>query len=192
MTDLKTLLSRRLAGGGAPSVVQEGEGADWLVGIDAAEGFVILARSPTRDAADLIAAGLRAALETESFQQRVAPWLFECFGPVIAADPIERGDRLIEEMFELVQSAGYPAERVAGLRDFVWRRPVGDPDQEAGGAMVTLAAFCLAHGLDMHSAGERELQRIRAPEVIDQVRTKQRSKAANIAAARAPKSNATS
>jgi hypothetical protein len=44
--------------------------------------------------------------------------------------------------------------------------------------MVTLAALCLAHGLDMHGAGETELARISQPETITRIRMKQASKPA--------------
>ncbi len=40
--------------------------------------------------------------------------------------------------------------------------------------MVTLAAYCLAHGLDMHGAGETELARIWTK--VEQIRAKQATK----------------
>lgn len=95
-----------------------------------------------------------------TFQDRVQPWMLECFGAEIAADKLERGDRLLEEVFELLQSADYPRERIHSLEGYVFDRPAGEPKQEVGGVMVTLAAYCLAHGLDMHDAGEAELARI--------------------------------
>lgn len=55
-------------------------------------------------------------------------------------------------------------------------RTVGDPPQEVGGVMVTLAALCLASGLDMHDAGEVELARISAPELVAKIRAKQAAK----------------
>jgi hypothetical protein len=109
-----------------------------------------------------------------TFEARVAPWMLECFGPQVAKDMRERGDRLLEEVFELLQAHGYDASRVATLRDYVWSRPVGDPAQEAGGVMVTLAAFCLAAGLNMHAAGDAELARVWT--TIDQIRAKQATK----------------
>lgn len=109
-----------------------------------------------------------------SFQSRVAPWMQECFGSVISADEVERGDRLIEEVFEALQSRGYDPARIAALRDYVWSRPVGETSQEVGGIMVTLAAFCLATGTDMHEAGEVELSRIWTK--VPQIRAKQAAK----------------
>lgn len=116
----------------------------------------------------------------QSLQARVAPWMQECFGPKISSDKLERGDRLLEEVFELLQSGDYPQDRVLQLRDYVWSRPKGQPDQEVGGTMITLAAYCLAHGLNMHEAGERELSRINKPDVILKIRDKQALKAKQI------------
>jgi hypothetical protein len=116
----------------------------------------------------------RPAVEGDSFQSRVAPWMQECFGAAIASDVRERGDRFLEESLELLQSHGYDRERVATLVDYVYGRPVGEPAQEVGGVMVTLAAYCLATGLDMHAAGETELARIWTK--VPQIRAKQESK----------------
>lgn len=112
----------------------------------------------------------------EPFQARVQPWMMECFGAEIAADKLERSDRFIEEALELVQACGYTIDRAHALVDYVFGRPVGEPDQEVGGVMVTLAALCLAHDLDMHTAAERELARISAPEIITKIRAKQAAK----------------
>jgi hypothetical protein len=129
------------------------------------------------------------------FQDRVAPWLRACFGPTIAADQLERGDRLLEEVLELLQSGAYPPERVAALTAYVWGRPVGEPSQEAGGVLVTLAAYCLALGIDMHEAGEVELARINVPENVAKIRAKQAAKPAGsalpIAVPEAPAETAT-
>ena len=58
--------------------------------------------------------------------------------------------------------------------DYVYDRPVGDPPQEVGGVMVTLACLCLAADMDMHDAGEVELARIWTK--IEQIRKKQQTK----------------
>lgn len=122
----------------------------------------------------LARASLSQGQTTEPFQDRVQPWMLECFGAEIAADRVERGDRLLEEVLELLQSGGYDPARVLALRDYVWSRSVGEPSQEVGGVMITLAAFCLAHGLDMHEAGETELARIWTK--VEKIRAKQASK----------------
>jgi NTP pyrophosphatase (non-canonical NTP hydrolase) len=112
----------------------------------------------------------------QSFQARVQPWMLACFNEEIAADRLERGDRFIEEALELVQSGGYDKERAHALVEYVYGRPQGDVNQEVGGVMVTLAAYCLAFGVDMHVEAERELARINEPEIIEKIRAKQASK----------------
>lgn len=112
----------------------------------------------------------------DTFQARIADWMQICFGPEISADRIERGDRLLEEVFELLQSGNYPPERIAALEAYTWSRPKGDPSQEVGGVMVTLAAYCQAFGLDMHEAAERECARISRPATVARIRAKQAAK----------------
>lgn len=106
--------------------------------------------------------------EPVPFQYRVKPWITECFGPEISGDQQERNHRFLEEALELVQACGATASEAHQLVDYVYGRPVGDKIQEIGGVMVTLAALCLAHGLNMHLAGEAELQRIWTK--VDQIR----------------------
>lgn len=108
------------------------------------------------------------------FQANVGIWMQQCFGPEISADKLERGDRLLEKAFELLQSGDYPRERIRALENYVYARPVGEPAQEMGGVQVTLAAYGLAFGLDMHAAAEAELARCWAK--IDTIRTKQAAK----------------
>jgi len=115
-------------------------------------------------------------MQGDDFQSRVAPWMQLCFGPVVSADKLERDDRFLEEALELLQSGGYPRERIAALTEYVYGRPIGEPAQETGGVMVTLAARCLAYGIDMHAAGETELARINAPETVLKIRAKQAAK----------------
>ncbi|SCB10109.1 hypothetical protein [Cupriavidus alkaliphilus] len=115
-----------------------------------------------------------SALPSASFQDRVKPWMLECFGTEIAGDRQERNHRFLEEALELVQACGATASEAHQLVDYVYGRPVGDKGQEAGGVMVTLAALCLAQGLDMHSAGETELARIWT--MVEKIRAKQAAK----------------
>lgn len=110
----------------------------------------------------------------ETFQNRVAPWMLACFGVEISADINERNHRFLEEALELVQSEGCTANEAHQLVDYVFGRDVGEPHQEVGGVMVTLAALCLATDLDMHRAGEDELARIW--EKVEQIRAKQAAK----------------
>ena len=121
----------------------------------------------------LAAAGARAA-PVEPFQARVQPWMMECFGAEISADGAERNHRFLEESLELVQACGCTASEAHQLVDYVYSRPVGERAQEVGGVMVTLAALCLAQGLNMHAAGETELARIWTK--VEAIRAKQAAK----------------
>ena len=112
----------------------------------------------------------------KGFQRRVSDWMGQCFTPEIKADKLERNDRFIEEALELVQSLNYSADRAHALVDYVFNRDVGEPSQEVGGVMVTLAALCGPNDLDMMQAGETELARICQPDVIKKIRRKQASK----------------
>ena len=112
----------------------------------------------------------------ESFQSRVASWMGECFIPSLYSNMTERGDRLLEEVLELLQAHGYDRSRVATLVDYVFGRPLGEPAQEIGGVMVTLAGYCWIAGQDMHAAGETELARISQPQVMAKIRAKQEAK----------------
>ena len=109
-----------------------------------------------------------------TFQTRVAPWMDATFGPMISGDKTERAHRFIEEALELVQATGTTASEAHQLVDYVFGRPSGETYQEIGGVMVTLAALCLAHALDMHEAGEAEL--IRVWTKVEQIRAKQAAK----------------
>lgn len=154
------------------------------------DGYAVVPIKPTmamRDACrvagklqvwgDMMAAALSASAEPSapaSFQQQVLPWLMECFGAMIAGDREERNHRFLEEALELVQSLGCSAADAHQLVEYVYGRPVGEPPQEVGGVMVTLAALCLANGLDMHQLADTELARVWTK--VDQIREKQKSK----------------
>ncbi len=111
-----------------------------------------------------------------TFQDGVADWMGQCFLPSLYSNMTERGDRLLEEVLELLQAHGYDRARVPTLVDYVFGRPVGEPAQEVGGVMVTLAGYCWVAGLDMHAAGDAELARISQPEVMAKIRAKQEAK----------------
>lgn len=155
------------------------EGLDNPISFGPPDGFDIISATKCR-----IAASIRAlsptppiggeAGEVEPFQARVQPWLMACFGAMIAGDREERNHRFLEEALELVQSTGCTASEAHQLVDYVYGRTVGEPTQEVGGVMVTLAALCLANGLDMHEAAETELARIWTK--VEAIRAKQAAK----------------
>ena len=124
-----------------------------------------------------IEAALSASAEPSapaSFQQRVQPWMMECFGERIAGDREERNHRFLEEALELVQALGATVSEAHQLVHYVFGRAVGEPPQEVGGVMVTLAALCLANDLDMHELAEAELSRVWTK--VEEIRAKQASK----------------
>lgn len=109
-----------------------------------------------------------------SFQGRVKVWLLACFGPKLSADLVERNHRFLEEALELVQSLGCTDHEAHALVDYVFSRPVGEPRQEMGGTMVTLAALAQASNLDIAADGEEELSRVWG--LIDRIRAKHAAK----------------
>lgn len=109
-----------------------------------------------------------------SFQKQIDEWVITCFGADAQKDKLERADRLLEEVLELLQSVDYPRERIRALEDYTFNRPKGDPFLEAGGVQTTLAAFCTAHDIDMKSAASQELFRIWNK--IESIAAKQKTK----------------
>jgi hypothetical protein len=95
----------------------------------------------------------------DNFQERATDWALTCFGEKVVADRQERAFRFLEEALELVQSAGVTKEEAEKLVNYVFSRPVGDPPQELGGTVVTLAVFAGNLGYNMLAAGDFELGR---------------------------------
>lgn len=142
------------------------------VPLDAQQAFEVTRALPHMDHVSVVERATAGAFGT--YQSRVGPWMMECFGPMIAVDRVERHHRFLEEALELVQATGCTADEARQLIEYVYGRPVGEVGQEVGGVMVTLAALCLAHGLDMHEAGETELARVWTK--VEQIRAKQAAK----------------
>jgi len=109
-----------------------------------------------------------------TFQARVHDWIIACFGEEIGRDQVERNHRFLEESLELVQSLGCTVSEAHQLVDYVYGREIGEPNQEVGGVMNTLAALCTAAGLDMAGAGETELARVWTK--VEKIRAKQAAK----------------
>jgi hypothetical protein len=112
--------------------------------------------------------------EIASYQERVEQWLAACFPRSIRMDRSERTHRFVEEALELAQASGCSREDAIALVDYVFGRSSGQPDQEVGGVMVTLASLCSAIGINMDDAGDRELDR--NWDRIDAIKAKQQSK----------------
>ncbi|OBU50130.1 hypothetical protein [Stenotrophomonas maltophilia] len=183
MEDLHGRIAQHLAG--QPSPGGQGD-APWpeidMILADAysagAEGLQfegIARRAAVRAAVSALAARQPVGL-SDTFQHSVSEWMDKCFLPSLYSNMTERGDRLLEEVLELLQAHGYDKARVPTLVDYVFGRPVGEPAQEVGGVMVTLAGYCWVAGLDMHAAGDVELARINQPDVMAKIRAKQEAK----------------
>lgn len=110
------------------------------------------------------------------YQTWIEGWALNCFGAEVAKDKDIRNYRFLEEALELVQACGCTKERALELVDYVYGRPVGEPSQEVGGVMVTLAALCAANGIGLERAAVAEGRRIHQPEIMDKIRAKQASK----------------
>lgn len=108
------------------------------------------------------------------FQQAVQNWMRSTFSKAIELDRLERGDRLLEETLELLQSGDYPQQRAHSLVGYVYGRPRGEPMQELGGTLITLAAYSNAHYLSMDIAAHIELLRVWERQAV--IREKQLSK----------------
>ncbi len=109
-----------------------------------------------------------------SFQERVEAWLDACFPQTVRSNRSERTHRFLEEALELAQANGCSRADALALVDYVFGRPQGDPVQEVGGVMVTLASLCSATGLNMDQAGDIELSK--NWDRIEVIREKQRLK----------------
>lgn len=109
-----------------------------------------------------------------SFQERVEGWLKACFPIAVWSNRAERTHRFLEEALELAQANGCSREDALTLVDYVYGRPIGTPDLEVGGVMVTLAALCSASQINMDEAGDGELKRNWSR--IETIRAKQAAK----------------
>jgi hypothetical protein len=107
-------------------------------------------------------------------QARVAEWMAKTFTPEIIRDIAERNHRFLEESLELAQSLNCTQKEAHMLVDYVFGRPIGEPKQEVGGAMVTLAALCNAADMDIGRCFDDEMQRCWLN--IERIRAKQKSK----------------
>lgn len=110
------------------------------------------------------------------FQDAIRGWMREVFAGQSGKDLQTRIYRFIEEALELAQSLGCTQEKAHQLVDYVFGRPVGEPGQELGGTMTTLAALANAADLEMGFESHREFMRINKPEIMQKIRDKQASK----------------
>lgn len=114
--------------------------------------------------------------DAPSLEKRVQNWCVECFGQTTAEDVTKRTWRFLEEALELAQSLGADKSDVLKLADYTFSRQKGQPNQELGGVMVTLAALSAANHMDMMAAFNSEFARINRPETVAKIRAKHATK----------------
>lgn len=112
----------------------------------------------------------------KTFQASSAKWAGICLGEEKVQDLNERAERFLEEALELGQAMGQTRKAAHCMVDYVHDRAKGEPAQEVGGVLTTLAVLCHALGIDMSAAGEVELERIFQPEVMEKIRKKTAAK----------------
>jgi hypothetical protein len=98
----------------------------------------------------------------ELFQGHAQAWAETAFGPQECEDVVVRRERFLEEAIELYQSCGGDKDTIYIIANEVFKKPAGDPDQEVGGVMTTLAVLCSASAIKVTiiDAAKRELARI--------------------------------
>lgn len=109
-----------------------------------------------------------------SFQGRVWMWARNCFGEAHCRNVPQRAARFLEEAHELAQAMGMTREQAHRLVEYTWNRPRGEPKQEVGGTLITLAVLCEALGIEMEDAAKVELAR--CWDNIEKIRAKQAAK----------------
>lgn len=109
--------------------------------------------------------------EKPEFQDRVS----DAHHALFHDDPTdieERRARFLEEVYETVQAFGMSEQEAVKLAGYSFNRPVGEPNQEIGGAMVTLASLCIVAGYDLMECAEADLEKLQRPETIERIRAK--------------------
>lgn len=112
-------------------------------------------------------------------QTRVWEWCERCFeGLIDWSSRKERCFRFLEEALELCQSLELTKEEALRVVDYVYGRPIGEPEQEVGGVMITLYALGAREGIDIEEQCRIEYGRIMWPPTMDKIRNKQIAKKA--------------
>lgn len=96
----------------------------------------------------------------DQLQNRVVEWGRRCFGDDHMSDTKLRALRLLEEAIEFSQAVGVPIEQAARLVNYVYTRPVGNPEQELGGVGVCALAAAGALGVSTAQVLLTEIDRV--------------------------------
>lgn len=94
--------------------------------------------------------------------------------PDTPIQPQVRVLRFLEEALELAQSMGISQEKALEQVAYTYARPPGEPRQEFGGTVFTLANVGVALGLDLIEEGHRAVDEANAR--IPEIRAKSKSK----------------
>lgn len=165
----------RVIGQGAPGFASIGE----LITVVSCNGFnrcdtVNDRGEPAYFALSCGAARLEPAEDTRDFQSRAIQWAHVCFEHMVVDDTHMRAVRFLEEALELAQALGCGHASARAVVDYVYGRPAGDPAQEIGGTMVTLAVLASVVELDLEKCADDELRR--AYTLIEKIREKNKQK----------------
>lgn len=98
-------------------------------------------------------------------QLAMLEWAHRTFGGIENFDPCaieERARRFLEEAIELCQAVGVTREDTATVADYVFGRAPGQPAQEIGGVMVTLACLAEVLGESVCAAELTEWERVQS------------------------------
>lgn len=120
--------------------------------------------------------GFQAAEEFfAGFQKGMMVWLAyvnESDHPELQT--LSRMVAFVEESTELVQSLGFEKEIILEIVEHVYSKELGEPYQEVGGVVTTLAGLCEAYEINLAHAGFNEYRRIMITR--DKIREKIRNK----------------
>jgi hypothetical protein len=113
-------------------------------------------------------------------QAVVEQWVRTRFGDKVFESLEERALRVLEEGVELFDSEAKDREAARAkahkLVDAVFDKAKGEQNQEAGGVIVTLLAYCAAKGLRLDKLADDEIARIQKLPV-EHFRKRQQAKA---------------
>jgi hypothetical protein len=85
---------------------------------------------------------------------------------------------VIEESFEPAQVEGVSRVGIDPIADHVYGQEPGEVRQEAGGLVVTLFAFAVAHDFDLLVVTDREIARIlQVPAEVSPLKQRKKAKA---------------
>lgn len=99
-------------------------------------------------------------MSRELRQEAAVQWATLAFGPDHVNSLPQRAVRFLEEAVELYQAAGGNLEMAHQLLDFMFARPVGEIEQELGGAGLTLLLVANAAGMSADAAEAKEFRRV--------------------------------